>query len=463
MNPRWPFRPTLLAWPSLRPSAHSAPLRYLLTLAILAVITLLHLTPATQAQAPSKNQNVTRTRRPNPLQELLDRAEKAIAEQKFADAVAALNEFLKEQPTDAYAHFQLAYAHTALGDWRKAVAFYRRAAELKPDMAAAHLNLGLLLYEHDSPQASIEPLRRAAELLANEARPHFLLGTALERAGQPAAAIAEYRAAAALDNKDADTQLALGRVLLNSGKHAEAEAAFRQALSLDESKLSARLGLAQSLVGQQKLAPAAAELDSYLEAQPDDPQAWLQLATLHALAENFDAALQALDRAEKGAPPTPDTLRLRVDIYVQQKRVDDAILILRALVEQDSRDPQARARLGRLYLEKRDFAAAERELLAALQLDATHLDALRDLVSAYYLAEKYEAALRAMDQLAQRESPSAFFWFIRATCYDKLLWKAEAVEAYEKFLALDEGRSHNQGIQARARIRTLKRELQNKR
>ena len=35
--------------------------------------------------------------------------------------------------------------------------------------------------------------------------------------------------------------------------------------------------------------------------------------------------------------------------------------------------------------------------------------------------------------------------------------------AYEKFLALDEGRSQAQGIQARARIRTLKKELENKR
>ena len=87
---------------------------------------------------------------------------------------------------------------------------------------------------------------------------------------------------------------------------------------------------------------------------------------------------------------------------------------------------------------------------------------LRDLVSVYYLAEKYDAALRLMDRLAQRETPNAFFWFIRATCYDKLLLKAEAVAAYEKFLALDEGRSHNQGIQARARVRILKRELQEK-
>jgi tetratricopeptide (TPR) repeat protein len=415
-----------------------------------------------RAQAPAKKQNVTRTRRPNPLQQLLDRAEKAIAEEKFADAIAALDEFLKDQPNDAYAHFHLGYAYTGLKDWQKAVVSYRRAAELKPDMAAAHLNLGLLLYEHESPQASIEPLRRAAELLANEARPHFLLGTALERSGRAAEAVTEYRAAAALDNKDAETQLALGRALLNSGKHAEAEAAFRQTLALDSTKLPARLGLAQALLVQKKLPAAAAELEAYLAAKPDEAHAWLQLANLRVETESFDAALQALDRADAAAGPTPESLRLRADIYLAQKKLDEAIVIIRTLVAQQPNDPLARARLGRLYLEQRDFPAAERELLAALQLDPEQIEPLRDLVSTYYLGEKYEATLRMMDRLAQRETPSAFFWFIRATCYDKLLWKAEAVEAYEKFLALDEGRSHNQGIQARARVRTLKRELQSR-
>jgi tetratricopeptide (TPR) repeat protein len=153
---------------------------------------------------------------------------------------------------------------------------------------------------------------------------------------------------------------------------------------------------------------------------------------------------------------------LRADIYLAQKKLDEAIVIIGTLIAQQPNDPLARARLGRLYLEQRDFPAAERELLAALQLDPEQIEPLRDLVSTYYLGEKYEATLRMMDRLAQRETPSAFFWFIRATCYDKLLWKAEAVEAYEKFLALDEGRSHNQGIQARARVRTLKRELQSR-
>lgn len=417
---------------------------------------------AQQPRTPAKNQNVTRTRVPNPLQELLDRAEKAIAEEKFAEAVTALDDFIAQQPGDAFAHFHLGYAYTGLKEWDKAKAAYRRAAELKPDMAAAHLNLGLILYEHDGPEASVPSLRRAAELLANEARPHFLLGTALERAGKPAEAISAYRAAAALDPRDADVQLALGRVLLNGGKYAEAEATFRHALTLDGENSGVRLGLAQSLLAQKKLAAAATELEAYVAANPADPDAWLQLASLRIETEAYDDALQAIDRAEAANCLSSESLRLRADIYLRQRRIDDAITVIRSLIEQEPNNAELHGRLGRLHLEQRDFAAAERELARSLQLDPEQLDPLRDLISVYYLAEHYEAALRMMDRLAQRETPSAFSWFIRATCYDKLLRKAEAVAAYEKFLALDQGQSEKQGIQARARIRILKRELERK-
>src|SRR2546425_12963422 len=121
-----------------------------------------------------------------------------------------------------------------------------------------------------------------------------------------------------------------------------------------------------------------------------------------------------------------------------------------------------RSRLGRVWLEKRDFPAAERELRQALQVDGNWTDALRDLVAVYYLGERYQATLQILDELDRRETPGAGSWFIRATCYDRLGRKAEAVAAYEKFVALDQGRSENQGFQARQRIRILARELEHK-
>ena len=92
-------------------------------------------------------------------------------------------------------------------------------------------------------------------------------------------------------------------------------------------------------------------------------------------------------------------------------------------------------------------------------MNPTGAGPLRDLVDAYYLGGEYPSTLAALDRLAQLETPKPISWFVRATCYDKLMHKPEAIEAYQKFLDLDQGKSDTQDFQARQRIRILEDEL----
>jgi tetratricopeptide (TPR) repeat protein len=86
-------------------------------------------------------------------------------------------------------------------------------------------------------------------------------------------------------------------------------------------------------------------------------------------------------------------------------------------------------------------------------------DPLRDLVNAFFLNGDYAATIGAMDRLAKLETPKTISWFVRAICYDKLSKKPEAIEAYQKFLDLDNGRNDTQDFQARRRALTLQSEL----
>ncbi len=417
------------------------------------------------AQAPRRLQTAPPRRTdpaPDPLKKLLADGEQAIERNDFAGAASAFEKYLAQRPEDAFAHFQLGYAYTGLRRWEQAKAEYRKAAELDPKMSAAQLNLGLLLLDQD-PAAAVEPLRKAAELLPKEARPRLLLAMALERSGKLESAIREYETAAQLEAKGFDIHLALARALLASNRTPEAEAEFRRTLALRADSAPARLGLAESLIGQKKSTEAATELAAYLEQQPQDRESRAQLASVLFDLGKYEPALAELDRAESGAQPSLAGLRLRAEIYVRLKRLDEANQALEKAAALAPQDADLHAQLGRLLLEKRAFAAAERELQQALRLQPNLADAVRDLGAVYYLSENYPAALQALDRLAQLETPTTGSWFIRATCYDKLGTKAEAIAAYEKFLALDAGRDDKQSFQARQRIRLLTRELNRKR
>jgi tetratricopeptide (TPR) repeat protein len=409
-----------------------------------------------QTQPQSRTQKLA-----NPLNDLLDEAQHDIDANQFEAALTPLQKFLAEKPEIAWAHFQLAYAYTALQRTDEARAEYERATTLDPKMSEAFLNLGILLTEKD-PAAAVVPLRRAVDLLPAQSRPRFLLGHVLERSGDIPGAVDCYEAALRLDPRDVETIVHLGALYLGLKRYPDAETKFRAGLELQPKSPQALVGLAQSLDAQKRPEAAAAFRD-YLAVQPDAPG--VQSRVIHLLLEQkqYEAALTELDRADAGKSPTLDSLRSRADIQIAQKKWDDAIITLRKAVTLAPKDAELRGGLGRVFMQKRDFASAEKEIKAALEMDRNNLVYWKDLRSTYYLGGNYSATLATQDLIAKVETPGAGEWFVRGLCYDKLNQPKPALEAYEKFLELDQAKNPDQVWQAQQRSKVLRRMLDQKR
>src|SRR5690606_31026321 len=68
----------------------------------------------------------------------------------------------------------------------------RRARQVAPDDAAAHLALGLALLEGNSPAEALRPLKEAVRIDPQPASPYLALALALEASGDVAGARATY-------------------------------------------------------------------------------------------------------------------------------------------------------------------------------------------------------------------------------------------------------------------------------
>ena len=415
---------------------------------------------APQNPAPKTSQPTTQKLR-NPLNDLLDEAQAALDKNDYEAAIPPLQKFIAEKPDVAFAHFQLAYAYTALKRPDDARQEYERSIALDPKMPEAQLNLGVLLLERQ-PAAAVAVLRRAVELLPSESRPRYLLGLAQERSGDFSGAAESFAGATRLDPKELDSLTRLGQVLLRLGKSADAEGKFRAALELRPNSPEALQGLAQSL-DQQKKPQAVDAYRNYLAAEPDDKAARLRLVHLLVEQQKYDEAVAENAKDNAGQPATVDDLKLRADIEINQKKLDEAITTLRRAIALAPNDAQLHGGLGRIYLEKRQFADAEKELKAALELDRNNLAYWKDLSSTYYLAGNYQAALAALDVIGKAEARGTGTWFIRALCYDKLNQVQPALDAYRKFLELDENKNPDQVWQANQRIHVLEKVAEKKR
>jgi protein O-GlcNAc transferase len=410
-----------------------------------------------QADTISKSQKVA-----NPLNDLLDEARQDIDKNNFEAAIVPLQKVIADQPEFAYAHFQLAYVYTALRRTDEARVEYERTIAIGSKMSEAYLNLGMLLLEKQQNAAAVAPLRKAVELLPAQSRPRYFLAVALDRSGDRAGAEESFEAVLHLDPNDIAAIDYLGWAELRQGKPAEAEARFRRALEVQPKETEARRGLAHSLDAQKKPEASGAYRD-YLELMPNDSEARSRLVHLLVEQNKNDEALAELDRLDAGKHPTLESLKLRADVQIAGKKWDDSIVTLQQALALAPNDAQLHGGLGRILLQKRDFAAAEKELRVALHLDGKNLAYWKDLSSTFFLGGNYPATLATLDEIAKREPPGAGVWFIRAICYDKLNQPKLALEAYQKFLELDQDKNPDQVWQAQERSKVLQRMLERKR
>jgi protein O-GlcNAc transferase len=420
--------------------------------------------PATnfqQTQNPSSKSSQAKVQKvQNPLNDLLDEAQAALDKNNFEAAIPPLQKFLAEKPDVAFAHFQLAYAYTGLARVDEARVEYERCIALDPKLAEAQLNLGILLLEKD-PAAAVVPLRRAVDLLPSQSRPRFLLGVALERSGDLAGAAESFESASHLDASDNEALIHLGGTYLQLKKPADAERKFRTVLERQPKSTLALRGVALSLDAQGK--PEAVEAyRSYLAAEPKDSAARARFVQLLVANKQFDEALAETEKSSNGQAPTLDALRLRADILIGQNKLDEAIASLKQAVALAPQDAQLHGGLGRLYLQKREFADAERELKIAIQLDKGNVVYWKDLTATFYQGGNYAAALAGYDVVEKMEKPGAGVWFIRALCYDKLNQVQPALDAYRKFLDLDGNQHPDQVWQANQRIHVLEKRAEKK-
>jgi Flp pilus assembly protein TadD len=412
-----------------------------------------------QRNNPAKPPASSSTReKEDPLAPLLKQANDAIDKMDFAAAIDPLQKYIAQRPDEPYPHFQLGYAYAGLKRGDDARQEFSRAIALDPKMAAAYQNLGLVLMDSD-PAAAASAFLHQSELQPTESRPHFLAGLCLEHGGKFPEAIEQYRAALALSPKDYESHFGLGRALLRTNDAAGSEEQFRAAIAVRGDAALARLGLASALLAEKKYEAASDAYADYLKFNPEDPSAHFDRASALLNLSRFDEALAELDRSDASAAPSAEALKMRGEIHMQQKKWKEAADALKQAILLAPQDSELTEWFGHANIELRDYPTAVRILEQVYAHNPQSADALRDLSDAFYLNENYAAALDAMDRLAKLETPKPGSWFVRAICYDKLSRRAEAIEAYQKFLDQDGGQHDTQDFQARHRILVLQREL----
>jgi len=145
-----------------------------------------------------------------------------------------------------------------------------KAAELDPVLAEAHASLGnvLLVFEWNFAEAERE-FRRAMDLNPGYAYAHVWYAELLYATGRYEEGIQENRKAVALEPFSPNIQINLGLSLMVAKHLGEAEQQFRKTLDMDPNYPIAHYCYAQVLILQKRFDEAVSELEKTVQSMPE--------------------------------------------------------------------------------------------------------------------------------------------------------------------------------------------------
>lgn len=382
---------------------------------------------------------------------------KALEGQKYEEAAKLFAAAVAKDKDDISAQFHLGLSLSLLNRDAEAIEAYKKVLAAKPGLFEAQLNLGVLHLRQKQFGEASALLDDARKQKPAEYRPNYYLGEALLGLGKLEEAEAPLRAALAIDAKRPEAMLGLGRALARQGRVKESATWFESAVQADASYRDALLELA-SYHEQAKNRDAAIAIYKQF---PDNPGARERMGVLLLEGGQAADAVAELENAVKTSPTAANRFALAT-AYLKSKQNDKALPLIAAAVRQEPGNVELRLTLGRLLREAKNLPGAAQEFYNAAQADPKALAAWRELASTLFLLGNYQGTLTAFDKLrALGEEPPAQ-WYLRALCYDRMQLYKEALPAYEKFLALSDGKSPEEEFKARQRIRVVKKVLDKK-
>ncbi|HEY0794389.1 MAG TPA: tetratricopeptide repeat protein [Acidisarcina sp.] len=294
--------------------------------------------------------------------------------------------------------FQRGAAAMRAGNTAEAESDFREALRLAPDLAVAHLDLGLVLGREGKLDDAIASLREAIRLDSTLEGAHMFLGIFLHQANRQDEARTELQQEIDQHPKNAEALTWLGTVELAAGHPERAVGPYDRAFALDPDNLDLleSRGRAHNLVAR----------DSYARMARLDPNSW----HVH---------------------------RVQAQLFADEGRHTEAITEYEAAIKQQQRSPDLFEGLGDEYRKLNQMDAAQRAYTKELELSSQNPNAMYDLDSTEVEMGDNKSAvplLLAMNK-AYPGSPVAEYYLGRALAAEGR--DAEAVPWLQKSVAGD--------------------------
>ncbi len=299
------------------------------------------------------------------------------------DALHAMTRAAQLLPDDAEAHGNLGNVLRAQRRLDEAEASHRRALEVKPDYAEAHNNLGSVMRDLGRFEEAVASYRRALAIKPDFAMAHDNLGLVLQSLGRFDQALSSHRRALVMNPDFAPAHSHLGDALRGLGRLEEAVASYGRALALRPSFAEAHGHLGNALLNLGRLDDALASCRRALEINPADAEAHIDLGNALSRLGRPDEAVASYRRALALQPDNADAHNNLGSVLWDLGMLEDALASFRQALARKPDYAEVHNNLGNVLLDLGQLEAAVQSYGRAIELKPGYAKAHSNLGSAY--------------------------------------------------------------------------------
>jgi len=288
-----------------------------------------------------------------------------------AEAQAVYQEMMERnglEPKGLEARDRLAAMEVARGQYDTASKLVREVLNKSPqDNQALLLRATISLVKADAVTA-IADLRAVLRDQPESVGARRALARAYLANGEPALAEEALRAVAQIAPTNTAVRLELAQLLMATKRSDEAAALLERAVHDAPADATLRVGLIQAYLAKRDFAAARTAAEDLKVLQPKSAAGYYFAGLAAAGQDRRDDEAKEFEHALAVQPDAYEVLSEFVKLKMSRGQADQAIALVKSVVERDTKNPQPLNLLGQLYLAQKNFPLAEQALTHASEL-----------------------------------------------------------------------------------------------
>ncbi|MFZ0463256.1 MAG: tetratricopeptide repeat protein [Candidatus Acidiferrum sp.] len=335
----------------------------------------------------------------------IDHGRLLMAQNRLPEAVDALQKVVADVPDSAQAHFFLAAAFQAYGNFSDANTQLQNAIRVSPGLPIA-LNalVDLNVSEHNYSVAQLY----AEELVKQDAgnlKYRIELGQILLSLGQIKQAAEQFDAAQKLAPNDPSVHAVFASLHVAEKEFPEAEQEYKSALAAAPSNAEILRAYVNFLISQKQQPKAEALIAQFLVQNPNDLDAHLMMGQVQEQAKNYAAAQSETEKAVQLSPKNASGYLQLGQIYRDQHNNDAALQAYQQGMALTAPSAPIMTVIGNIYIDEGNLTKASEVFQKALNIDPNFAIAENNLAWVYaQQGQNLDVAL-SLAQTAKAKNP----------------------------------------------------------